>query len=208
MTGRTVVAVLRRGKQLVVQLSGPGPHAYFHQGMTGDFAAQDAAGRRLTSHSYMDFKVDNDNNNNGGSPSSAKPAEAAVTTRNRRTKKTTSSSSSSSSSSAASTSSSSSSSSSSSWPPQFHKCVLTAFPSGVSVAYTNIRRFGRVLALDGIFTDKRFANLGPDPLVEMPPRNQLVEQLRKRKGPVKGVLLDQVGGGLERGRVRGREREE
>ena len=37
--GKTVVAVHRKGKHLIVEVKGRGPNVYFHQGMTGDFSA-------------------------------------------------------------------------------------------------------------------------------------------------------------------------
>lgn len=55
------------------------------------------------------------------------------------------------------------------WPPKFFKCVICT-SDGDEVAFTNTRRFGRILAVDNqLFAAPRFAKLGPDPFVEMPP---------------------------------------
>ena len=55
------------------------------------------------------------------------------------------------------------------WPPKFFKCVICT-SDGDEVAFTNTRRFGRVLAVDNrLFEAPRFAKLGPDPFVDMPP---------------------------------------
>ena len=76
------------------------------------------------------------------------------------------------------------------WPPRFHKVVLTT-DAGAQIAFTNSRRFGKVLALENLFDDPKFAKLGPDPFLDMPAADVVAGWLLARKAPVKGVLLDQ-----------------
>lgn len=77
------------------------------------------------------------------------------------------------------------------WPPKFSKCIIN-LSTGESVAYTNVRRFGRILSLKGLFDDNpKFKKLGPDPFAAMPEKALLVARMQKRKGPIKGILLDQ-----------------
>ena len=77
------------------------------------------------------------------------------------------------------------------WPPRFAKLVVT-FSNGVTLAYTDPRRFGRVRLVDGVVTESPpLSDLGFDPLLAMPDEKTFASLFAKRAAPVKAVLLDQ-----------------
>lgn len=76
------------------------------------------------------------------------------------------------------------------WPPRFAKLVLST-DTGRRVAFTNARRFGRIRLRDDPRTEPPIVELGLDPLVERPTAASLGPKLAKRRGTLKGLLLDQ-----------------
>jgi len=72
----------------------------------------------------------------------------------------------------------------------FARLVLTA-ADGTEVALTDPRRFGRLWITDAPLLHPRVKKLGFDPLQSFPSAKELVLLLKKRKAPVKAVLLDQ-----------------
>lgn len=76
------------------------------------------------------------------------------------------------------------------WPPRFVKIRLSLSDGG-EIAMTNARRLGRIRLQHDPEQQAPIAKLGFDPLYEMPPRAAFSERLRRRKGVLKAVLLDQ-----------------
>ena len=79
-----------------------------------------------------------------------------------------------------------------SWPPRFAKLVVT-FSNGISLAYTDPRRFGRIRLVRGgdVESSPPISDLGFDPLLEMPDEASFAAHFVKRAAPIKSVLLDQ-----------------
>ena len=78
-----------------------------------------------------------------------------------------------------------------SWPPRFAKLVVE-FDSGVALAYTDPRRFGKVrLGRGDVRTSPPISQLGFDPLLAMPNADAFVAAYAKRAAPIKAALLDQ-----------------
>lgn len=76
------------------------------------------------------------------------------------------------------------------WPPRFAKLVLTT-ASGRRLCMTNARRLGRIRLRDDPSAVSPIAELGFDPLLDPPTPAELHELLAKRRGSLKGLLLDQ-----------------
>ena len=76
------------------------------------------------------------------------------------------------------------------WPPRFLKIRLWLSDGG-QLAMTNARRLGRIRLQHDPEHEAPLNTLGFDPLYEMPARAEFVARLRRRKGPLKAVLLDQ-----------------
>ena len=74
--------------------------------------------------------------------------------------------------------------------PRFMK-LLVEVEGGGSVAFTDSRRFARLWLGDSPEADKQVQRLGPDAFEALPSVEALVAKLRKRKAPIKAVLLDQ-----------------
>ena len=78
----------------------------------------------------------------------------------------------------------------SSWPPRFHKVLLT-LSNGAQLAFTDSRRFARVrLAADPRATAP-ICDFGPDPLTDPPTPAAWAAALSRKSGSIKAVLLDQ-----------------
>lgn len=78
-----------------------------------------------------------------------------------------------------------------SWPPRFAKLVVD-FDNGVSLAYTDPRRFGRVRLVAGDVTaSPPISELGFDPLLAMPDESAFAAAYARRATPIKAALLDQ-----------------
>ncbi|MEM6292325.1 MAG: DNA-formamidopyrimidine glycosylase family protein [Myxococcota bacterium] len=76
------------------------------------------------------------------------------------------------------------------WPPRFAKLVLTT-KSGARLCMTNARRLGRIRLRQDPESEAPIAELGFDPLLEPPSAEDLAPRLAKRRGTLKGLLLDQ-----------------
>ncbi|MCA9649204.1 MAG: hypothetical protein H6712_13970 [Myxococcales bacterium] len=133
LTGRTVVASRRRGKQMWWELD-QRPWPLFHFGMTGQFVTPAAGPLRLAAHGRKALDR--------------------------------------------------------SWPPRFWKIHLW-LDDGGELAMTNSRRLGRIRLQQDPEHEEPLCRLGFDPLDEMPPVGEFVDALRRRKGVLKAVLLDQ-----------------
>ena len=71
-------------------------------------------------------------------------------------------------------------------------CKLRLIASdGTEVAFTDPRRFGRIRLAQDPLTEAPISKLGYDPLQSFPTAKELGEILRKRRAPIKAVLLDQ-----------------
>ena len=76
------------------------------------------------------------------------------------------------------------------WPPRFAKIRLHA-ESGRELVMSNARRLGRIRLHEDLFSEPGFTRLGFDPLLELPSAAAMERRLRKRRGALKGILLDQ-----------------
>jgi formamidopyrimidine-DNA glycosylase len=77
------------------------------------------------------------------------------------------------------------------WPPRFAKIVL-ALDDGTELALSDARRLGRVVLRSEPHAEKPLSELGFDPLLAMPTLRRFEELLSRRRGPIKGLLLDQT----------------
>ncbi|KAL5614448.1 hypothetical protein BROUX41_004553 [Berkeleyomyces rouxiae] len=83
------------------------------------------------------------------------------------------------------------------WPPRFWKFHLeTEGTMPVKLAYTNSRRIGQIIVVDGdresVRREPPLARLGLDPVADQVSLEWLQAQLSKRRCPVKAFLLDQT----------------
>lgn len=76
------------------------------------------------------------------------------------------------------------------WPPRFMKFHWT-FDDGGELVFVNKRRLGRVRLLEDPEHEGAIAKLGFDPFLELPSLGEFEQRLARRKGTLKGVLLDQ-----------------
>lgn len=76
-----------------------------------------------------------------------------------------------------------------SWPPRFTKIELVA--GDVRIAMTDPRRFGRLWVRDDPRREAPIVELGFDALHELPSVDVLASALARRRGSIKGLLLDQ-----------------
>ena len=76
------------------------------------------------------------------------------------------------------------------WPPRFSKIHLW-MDDGSELVMTNARRLGRIKLRKDPLNESPIADLGFDPLLEMPPRRRFADLLGRRTGTMKGVLMDQ-----------------
>ena len=74
--------------------------------------------------------------------------------------------------------------------PRFWKLELVT-DAGRRVAFTDVRRFGRVRLLTDPASEPPISRLGFDPLEGLPSAAELRAVLQRRKAPLKAVLLDQ-----------------
>lgn len=77
-----------------------------------------------------------------------------------------------------------------SWPPRFAKIEMR-FDDGGQLVMTNARRLGRIRLSNDPLAAGPVAELGFDPLLEMPSLAAFRTLLRARKSVLKGLLLDQ-----------------
>lgn len=78
----------------------------------------------------------------------------------------------------------------SSWPPRFSKLQLTT-RTGRRLAMTNARRLGRIRLRQDPPHEPPISQLGFDPLLEPPDGEVLHGKLKRRRGVIKSLLLDQ-----------------
>lgn len=69
--------------------------------------------------------------------------------------------------------------------------LLISAEDGTEVALTDPRRFGRIWLTNAPLLHPRVRKLGFDPLLDFPSSSALALLLKKRKAPIKAVLLDQ-----------------
>lgn len=69
--------------------------------------------------------------------------------------------------------------------------LLLVTDKGAEIALTDPRRFGRLWLTNEPLLHPRVKKLGYDPLVKFPTAIELAAILKKRKAPIKAVLLDQ-----------------
>jgi formamidopyrimidine-DNA glycosylase len=74
--------------------------------------------------------------------------------------------------------------------PRFLKMLLEA-EDGARIAFTDARRLGRLWLAESPEADARIGKLGPDAYDELPPPESFSAMLRRRKAPIKAVLMDQ-----------------
>lgn len=73
--------------------------------------------------------------------------------------------------------------------PRFLKLRLEAGPHKVVI--TDARRLGRLWLVDSVADDKQFKSLGPDAMTDLPPIEEFTKKVKKRKVPIKALLLNQ-----------------
>jgi formamidopyrimidine-DNA glycosylase len=76
------------------------------------------------------------------------------------------------------------------WPPRFWKIRLRA-DDGSELAMTNARRLGRILLRENPEGEAPISKLGFDPLLDLPDAADFETRLRRRKTPIKALLLNQ-----------------
>jgi formamidopyrimidine-DNA glycosylase len=76
------------------------------------------------------------------------------------------------------------------WPPRFSK-LRCQFEDGGELCMTNARRLGRIRLRHDPLAEPPVSELGFDPLLELPTPARFRDLLRRRRGIIKGVLLDQ-----------------
>ncbi len=74
--------------------------------------------------------------------------------------------------------------------PRFLKVLLEAEDGG-RVAFTDGRRLGRLWLSTDPVSDKKMEKLGRDVYDDLPTDGELIDMLKKRKAPIKALLLDQ-----------------
>ncbi|MEM1353532.1 MAG: DNA-formamidopyrimidine glycosylase family protein [Planctomycetota bacterium] len=74
--------------------------------------------------------------------------------------------------------------------PRFTKVEFT-LDNGTKLAMPNPRRFGRIRLLDDPLSQPPLSKLGFDPYLEMLPPGPFIEQVQRRKTPIKALLLNQ-----------------
>ncbi len=77
------------------------------------------------------------------------------------------------------------------WPPRFAKIRMTS-GDGRELAMTNARRLGRIRLREDPANEPPIGDLGFDPLTEMPRLPDFRARFARRRGILKGLLLDQT----------------
>ena len=77
-----------------------------------------------------------------------------------------------------------------SWPPRFTKIHLTADDGG-ELVMTSARRLGRIRLRQAPEAEPPIVHLGFDPLIDPVSADEFAQALGRRKGRLKGLLLDQ-----------------
>ena len=76
------------------------------------------------------------------------------------------------------------------WPPRFWK-IQIEFDDGGALAMTSARRLGRIRLREDPPNEPPLSTLGFDPLLNMPSPAEFATLLAKRRGTLKGLLLNQ-----------------
>ncbi|KAL1675482.1 hypothetical protein EV122DRAFT_253853 [Schizophyllum commune] len=76
------------------------------------------------------------------------------------------------------------------WPPWFMKFILH-FSDGTQLAFMDARRLGRIRLCADPLHEPPISELGFDPILSMPSRQDFEKLMTRRKCPVKALLLDQ-----------------
>jgi formamidopyrimidine-DNA glycosylase len=76
------------------------------------------------------------------------------------------------------------------WPPRFEK-IWMSFEGGGELVMTNARRLGRIRFADAPLQEAPLSKLGFDPLTDMPKLAEFRERIARRKGVLKGLMLNQ-----------------
>ncbi|KAL1732639.1 hypothetical protein EV714DRAFT_282480 [Schizophyllum commune] len=76
------------------------------------------------------------------------------------------------------------------WPPRFMKFILH-FSDGTQLAFMDARRLGRIRLCADPLHEPPISELGFDPILSMPSREDFEKLMTRRKCPVKALLLDQ-----------------
>lgn len=74
--------------------------------------------------------------------------------------------------------------------PRFLKMRLKT-EEGREVAFTDGRRLARLWMGESVEADEKISALSPDTWTDLPPAEELFAKIKKRKAPMKAVLLDQ-----------------
>lgn len=85
-----------------------------------------------------------------------------------------------------------------SWPPRFMKFILKLSsssedpePEAPEIVFVDARRLGRIRLCVDPLTEPPIVNLGFDPVLNMPPLDDFLVDIKKRKCTIKSLLLDQ-----------------
>lgn len=70
--------------------------------------------------------------------------------------------------------------------------LILKLDNGKHIIFRDPRRFGRVFLKDDPLHEAPLIKLGPDVMDELPSAEELFEEIKKRKSPIKAVLLDQT----------------
>ena len=76
------------------------------------------------------------------------------------------------------------------WPPRFTKLRLR-FDDGGELIMTNARRLGRIRLREDPLAESPIADLGFDPLLDLPSTREISARIATRRVTLKGLLLDQ-----------------
>jgi formamidopyrimidine-DNA glycosylase len=76
------------------------------------------------------------------------------------------------------------------WPPRFCKLHFT-LDDGGRLGFVNARRLGRIRLRDHPLLEPPISKLGFDPLLDLPQKAEFARLVRRRKIPIKALLLDQ-----------------
>jgi formamidopyrimidine-DNA glycosylase len=93
------------------------------------------------------------------------------------------------------------------WPPKYWKLIMelspdqkidrkkvetsSDLPSSVCWAFTDPRRLGRIRLVKQPLKEPPISELGFDPILSMPSQQEFIEAVRRRRTPIKALLLDQ-----------------
>ncbi|WOO80739.1 Formamidopyrimidine-DNA glycosylase [Vanrija pseudolonga] len=83
------------------------------------------------------------------------------------------------------------------WPPKSHASVMKLSPPAGSepqeLAFIDVRRLGRLrLVPDPVLSHPPLSELGFDPVLDHPPLDEFRELISKKKGTIKGLIMDQA----------------